>query len=733
MATWGVLFLFFSVLTAVLGSHMQGGVMTFRYRGKNPDGSLTVDFKYKSSYRGGCYNILYWYCASGNCGYDVQRTTMTVDSGASPSYWCQSETYMVKRVPNDKPFQLIENSCCWIALTNGNTPSWSLLTSVDLGTRSDTSKPNTSPVTTIIPVLRVPQNCPSSLNLLAHDPDGDIVQCRYGQSGANECATCYPDAQFYLDQYTCSLSFYSTLTTGTYIFELVLEDFPKNNINLSYSDGTVAYKHRSNGFPNGLTTADSASFPTTSSPNTIYNQANSVLSKIPLQFVIEVYSSVPSCDYGQYRPLFLSPTPNNGDILRAKADAPFQLQISAQALQDSIVDFKVSGPSNMTKRFTYNPDPHSRNMTVEWTPSTDNIEEHVPFCFVAETSNGYHSEMRCLIVIVEHNSQLKTTLTCTDNTMTLLIDKSPASALYENHLRLNDPQCLVTSNSTHLIGSVGFNSCGTEIEETEDKIVFKNQITSFDHLGDVITRKQQVAIDFNCSFPKETLLSAAFQAKKAFYEYTEAGFGHFTYRFQLFQDNQFNTIQAQYPLEVSLRDMIYMEIQVTAMTPDVQLFVESCKATPHNNPNDPVFYDIIKNGCPKDDTFANYPGSNTTYRFGMEAFAFIGSYEEVYVSCTVILCKSGDPNTRCARGCVTSPHRRKRSLGSETQQHFISQGPLRLKREVSSERALDTNPALNMNTLVVAVAVVAVVAIIALAFHTYKKQTRYEKLPTEEL
>ncbi|KAM4617838.1 uncharacterized protein O3C94_021723 [Discoglossus pictus] len=731
MAAWGVLIVCFSVLTVVLGSHMQGGIMTFRYRGKNPDGSLTVDFKYKSAFRVHCYNEFYWYCASGNCGYDVQRTTMTVDSGSSPTSWCQTETYMVKRVPNDKPFQLYENSCCWIALNNYNTPSWSLLASIDLGTRSDTSKPNTSPVTAIIPVLRVPQNCPSSLNLLAHDPDGDIVQCRYGQSGANECATCYNDPQFYLDQYTCSLSFYSTLTTGTYIFELVLEDFPKNDINLSYSDGTVAYKHRSNvhaavSNSNGFTN-------TVPSPSTISNPAHSILSKIPLQFVLEVSGSVPSCNYGQYRPMFLSPTPNNGDILRARADAPFQLQLSAQALQDSIVDFKISGPSNMTKMFTYNPDPNSRNMTVEWTPSRDNIEEHVPFCFVAETSNGYQSEMRCVIVIIEPNKQLKTTLTCTGNTMTLLIDKSPASAPYENHLRLNDPQCLVTSNSTHLIGSVGFNSCGTQIEETEDTIVFKNQITSFDHLGDVITRKHQVAIVLNCSFPKETLLTAEFQAKKAFYEYTEAGFGHFTYRFQFFKDNHFNLLQTQYPLDVMLRDMIYMEIEVSTMTSDVQMFVESCKATPNNDPNNPVFYDIIKNGCPKDDTFVNYPGSNTTYRFGIEAFSFIGNYEEVYVSCTVILCKSGDPNTRCAQGCDPSSRRRKRSLGSETQQHFISQGPLRLKREASSNRALDTNPALNMNTLIVAVAVVAVVAIIALAFHTYKKQARYEKLPTEEL
>ncbi|KAM4618111.1 ZP domain-containing protein-like [Discoglossus pictus] len=401
-----------------------------------------------------------------------------------------------------------------------------------------------------------------------------------------------------------------------------------------------------------------------------------------------------------------------------------------------IVDFKVSGPANMTKRFTTSPAPSSRSMIVKWTPSTDDVGDHVPFCFVAETNSGYQSEMRCLIVIVGPRTLLNSTLTCTGNTMTLIIPKSPTSGLFENHLRLNDPQCLVTSNSTHFIASVGFNSCGTQIVETEDKIVFKNQITSFENMGDVITRKHQLGISFNCSFPKETRLSTGFRAERAIYQFTEAGFGNFTYRFQFFQDSQFNAVRTQYPLDVLLRDIIYMEVEVTSMTPNVQLFVESCKATPHDNPNDPVFYDIIKDGCPRDDTLVNYPGTNTMYRFAMEAFAFIGNYEEVYVSCTVILCKLGDPNTRCARGCVTSSQRRKRSLGSETQQHFISQGPLRLKREASSNRAPDPNLALNMNTLVVAVVVLAVVAIVALAWHSYRKRvksTSYEKLPTEEL
>lgn len=45
-----------------------------------------------------------------------------------------------------------------------------------------------------------------------------------------------------------------------------------------------------------------------------------------------------------------------------------------------------------------------------------------------------------------------------------------------------------------------------------------------------------------------------------------------------------------------LLDQIYMGIQAQSDLPNVKLFVESCKATPDDNPENPISYDIIKNG-----------------------------------------------------------------------------------------------------------------------------------------
>lgn len=40
--------------------------------------------------------------------------------------------------------------------------------------------------------LRVPTNCRRDFSLLAFDPDGDEVKCRYGNAALSECNTCTP-------------------------------------------------------------------------------------------------------------------------------------------------------------------------------------------------------------------------------------------------------------------------------------------------------------------------------------------------------------------------------------------------------------------------------------------------------------------------------------------------------------------------------------------------------------
>lgn len=157
-------------------------------------------------------------------------------SPATYRFSCSKHTWLksTKMISNESQKTTInfarvnrKADCCWInnaAATDGN---WRLLTSIDLGVRSDTSQPNRSPVATTIPIIRwmhmnhiwnivfsfavcqttvfgllhrVPQNCPRNYSLLSCDPDKDQVRCRYGILIANECGMCNVHAGFTLDQ-----------------------------------------------------------------------------------------------------------------------------------------------------------------------------------------------------------------------------------------------------------------------------------------------------------------------------------------------------------------------------------------------------------------------------------------------------------------------------------------------------------------------------------------------------
>lgn len=82
------------------------------------------------------------------------------------------------------------------------------------------------------------------------------------------------------------------------------------------------------------------------------------------------------------------------------------------------------------------------------------------------------------------------------------------------------------------------------------------------------------------------------------YAFTERGFGAFTFQFEFFDSERFRKQKdaSTYPVEVYLKQMIFMQIEATSSIPNTELFVESCKATPYDNANSRISYTIIANG-----------------------------------------------------------------------------------------------------------------------------------------
>ncbi|XP_073686423.1 uncharacterized protein [Garra rufa] len=592
-----------------------------------------------------------------------------VDDSPSGGSWCQTEGVMKRTVPNNSPFQ-----------------------------------------------LEVPQNCARNYNLLYYDPDHDKVRCRYGLFSEDECAMCTQHAGFTLDQNTCTLSYSFNPIINAYAFELVMEDYPTNTITLNY---------------NALAAAVRSPFNNASS--------NPPLSKIPIHFAIKVEATAPSCTEGEYLPRFIHPTPHHGEHLQARVNQELEIRVKATATFSSITDVVFSGPLNSTIQTIT-----TGEYVINWTPTSEDYGQHFPFCFIAEGQYGsrnYQSEMRCVIVVVEAAGP-RAQVTCTKDTMSVSIEIATIPGIHGDHLRVNNnDSCTVSSNSTHVFTTFSLNGCGTQIEETDEHLIFKNTIVTNDESNHIITRKHLFEIEVMCKYQKNSSVTTKFDAHRPAVNFTERGFGSFSYEFEFYQSDSFGNIidPNSYPLEYNVGEPIYMEIAPVNVVQNTEIFLESCVATPYDNPNYPISYPLITNGCGVDETVQIYTSHQSNVKFSMEAFMFIGQYEQVFITCSVIICQANNPNTRCTQGCTNSTkaapssHVHRREAAIQTGSHFISQGPLRLRRSASLTEGI--SPSLNLNLVFVAGCVIAVVAMVCgmILYKSKGSKVKYQLLKSDEI
>ncbi|XP_059421324.1 uncharacterized protein LOC132156364 [Carassius carassius] len=879
------------LVSIVSAGHHYGGSVTFSPKGANADGSMRVEFRIKRTYD--WCDASWWFCSSGDCGYESSSQYGQIDSSSNgrsayTNSWCQAETVVTRNIHGNTPFDLQDSSCCWVPTVN-NINWWFLQAHVDLGIRADTSQPNRSPVTTTLQLLRVPQNCPRTYHLMAYDPDGDQVICRYGAQQHVECATCDQPSGFHLDERACTLDYNYASTTGVYGFELIVEDFPRKHTTLAYTDGSSSNRFALSGgrhqtsisvtpypswyyqstttgpwwqqttsapswwwwwYQQQSTTTPPTTTPwwwlyqqqqqstttpptspswwwwwnqqqsTTTPPTTTpwwwlyqqqqqstttpptspswwwwWNQQQSTttppttspgwwqhqqtttappttaqwwwwlqttttttttqppqeyttsmashqgsyepFSKLPLQFSFLVDSAAPSCTEGHYIPQFVSPTPLNGDEIQAMPLREVEIRVKAAAAYSSVTDVIISGPLNITKHAL-----STGEYAIRWTPMRSDLGDHFPVCFIAESMSGssvYQSEMRCVIINVGHQT-VDAHVICSATNMAVEIEQLHSVELHKDYLRLNDPACTLDSNGTHVLANISLNACGTMIEEDEEYIIFKNEIFSTDDPNSIITRKHEVEIEFSCRYEKKNNISLEFTARKHITTITEKGFGTLTYSFRLFKtENYYTEIDVTaYPAEYELGEMIYMQIESQSTISNTELFVESCVATPYNDPNYQTSYTIIQNGCILDETVEFYTSHQPMVRFGLQAFQFIGMHEQVFITCSVILCEANNANTRCSQGCVNSTvappshHQHKREAPIQTSSHLVAQGPLRLKRSIEHEVS---STVLNLNLAFIAGCLLAAVGMVCgvLIYRTRRSNVKYQPLKSDDI
>ncbi|XP_061405832.1 CUB and zona pellucida-like domain-containing protein 1 [Lethenteron reissneri] len=148
-------------------------------------------------------------------------------------------------------------------------------------------------------------------------------------------------------------------------------------------------------------------------------------------------------------------------------------------------------------------------------------------------------------------------------------------------------------------------------------------------------------------------------------------------------DESFSQPVYSYPLEVDLGSRIYTEVLLVSYIGSLQLFLETCKASPYIGADDSNSYFIIRHGCQEDPSYNNYySGDNKRQHFSFQSVEFFAG-SQVYLECSVRVCDSSDRYSRCQRGCVRSK-RSVRDLSGQKKyaEHNVglSQGPLLLHK-----------------------------------------------------
>ncbi|NXF84528.1 DMBT1 protein, partial [Sclerurus mexicanus] len=112
------------------------------------------------------------------------------------------------------------------------------------------------------------------------------------------------------------------------------------------------------------------------------------------------------------------------------------------------------------------------------------------------------------------------------------------------------------------------------------------------------------------------------------------------------------------PHHVHVNQNLFLQAYLHSSDPNLVLFLDTCVASPTPHNFTAVTYDIIRNGCVRDSSYAtHYSPHRNILRFKFKAFQFIQSNPLVYLRCELVVCRVNDYSSRCYQGCINRPKR----------------------------------------------------------------------------
>ncbi|KAF3698341.1 Alpha-tectorin Precursor [Channa argus] len=225
-------------------------------------------------------------------------------------------------------------------------------------------------------------------------------------------------------------------------------------------------------------------------------------------------------------------------------------------------------------------------------------------------------------------------------------------------LHLFDPTCRgqideQTHNVTFSYDNI--NTCGTKVTANGSQIIYLNAVTNLSNPNDIITRSDQVYINFTCIQTQPDDKTVSFKIKdSSVIVHVTSEIWNYTLTMNAYTDPK-HTKLLNPDSEVLLDQRIWVELNSYELDDNlIKLVTNSCWASPNPSPNGDLKYDLIVNGCPNDPTVTVLEnGQGTTNSFAFKMFRFIGYRGEIYLHCQVQLCIEN-----CAKACKGARGRR---------------------------------------------------------------------------
>uniref|UniRef100_A0A8C1X4M7 Si:ch73-181m17.1 n=1 Tax=Cyprinus carpio TaxID=7962 RepID=A0A8C1X4M7_CYPCA len=248
-------------------------------------------------------------------------------------------------------------------------------------------------------------------------------------------------------------------------------------------------------------------------------------------------------------------------------------------------------------------------------------------------------------------------------------------------LHLNDPNCRGTVQN----GRVEFyfdnndHICGTNLVANGTHFIYQNFIVGEpDLVGHLISRKKILKLSFSCVYLQTQTLSMDINPLESTVHINlPAGQGTYRVRMIPYQDAEFSHPFAG-SVNAELSKRIFVEVGVDGV--DSRQFasvIDTCWATPVNDPHYPLRWDLIVDRCPNpnDDTVELLQnGVSTSSRFSFEMFIFTADSTKVYLHCAIHLCLLTD--NHCSVHCDSEQHHREGRSVDFHDSNSISLGPL---------------------------------------------------------